>query len=528
MLESLTEFLNGPHAIAALNTLHAALLLSMLVFVCKLAFEGKPRKPAKAGAGYRGIGVAFGLALFATLIYQGAWQLAGFRSRGLMQFMRGHNPRVGAADKQILRGMIRDRNGAPLAMTLPESTWKRAYPLGPAAAHVVGYAHPVYGWSGVERAADAALSGYGTSDTAELARLGKNMLDLERPEGGDVRLTIDAGLQRAAYDLLAGRGGAVVAMRPSDGAILAMASSPSFNPADPSSGMRSGNAAMLNRAAQGLYPPGSTFKIAMALMAADLGKSPRYDCPAEGFRADPKARPIRDSEYTSWKRDGRVWKGWGVIGLGEAFAHSSNVYFARLGTDCGAEQFNSFIDRLGMRDSIVFFDGGSGVVQGNPANIPKLDAGERRQLAQMSIGQGALLLSPLHVAMLTCVVANHGLLAPPRMKTPAPEEEIAARRIVSAKAAGTIAGYMRDAVRRGTGRNADIAGLDVCGKTGTAQAPGGADHAWFTCFAPRDNPRIVVTVIVERGGYGAKSAIPVARALLEKAAALGLVGQGAN
>lgn len=523
MLEHLTEFLNGPHAAIALNTLHVALLLAMLVFLCKLAFAGRRGKAAKGGASFRGIEVAIGIALFAVLIYQGTWQLAGFRSRGLMQFMRGHNPRVGAADKQILRGAIRDRNGTPLARTLPESTWKRAYPLGPAAAHVVGYAHPIYGWSGVERAADAALSGYGIADSTELSQLGKNMLDLRRPEGSDVYVTIDAQLQRAAYDLLARRGGAVVVLRPSDGAILAMASSPSFNPVDPSSGMRSGNAAMLNRAAQGLYPPGSTFKIAMALMAVDIGKTPRFDCPAEGFRADPKARPIRDSEYTSWKRDGRVWKGWGVIGLGDAFAHSSNVYFARLGVECGADQFNSLVDRLGFRENVVFYDGGSGVIQANPANIPRLDAGDRRPLAQMSIGQGEMLLAPLHVAMLTSVVANHGVLVPPRMGAAPPKDEKTSRRVVSAKAADTIAGYMRDAVRRGTGRGADIPGLEVCGKTGTAQAPGGADHAWFTCFAPRSNPKIVVTVIVERGGYGAKSAIPVARAVLEKAVESGIV-----
>ncbi len=523
MLESLTEFLNGPHAVAALNVLHVALLLAMLVFSCKLAFAGRSHKATKAGASFRGIAITIGIALFAVLVYQGTWQLAGFRSRGLMQFMRGHNARVGAADKQILRGIIRDCNGEPLARTLPDSAWKRAYPLGPAAAHVVGYAHPIYGWSGVERAADTALSGCGLADSTELSRLGKNMLDLKRPEGSDITLTIDARLQRTAYDLLAGRGGAVVVLRPSDGAILAMASSPSFNPADPSSGMRSRNAAMLNRAAQGLYPPGSTFKIAMAMMAVDIGKTPRFDCPADGFRADPRAHPIRDSEYSSWKRDGRVWKGWGVIGLNDAFAHSSNVYFARLGIECGADQFNSLIDRLGFRENVVFFDSGSGIIQANPANIPRIGPNERRPLSQMSIGQGAMLLAPLHVAMLTSVVANHGMLVQPRLQANPPQGEIVARRVVSTKAADTIAGYMRDAVRRGTGRGADIAGLEVCGKTGTAQAPGGADHAWFTCFAPQSNPKIVVTVIVERGGYGAKSAIPVARAILDKSAELGFI-----
>ena len=523
MLEFLTDFLNGPHARIALGALHVALLLAIALFAIKLVRARPARQPAKGGANFRAIAWGVGLALVAVLVYQGTWQLAGFRSRGLMEFMRGHNTRAGAADKQILRGAIRDCNGEVLARTAPDSVWGRAYPLGPATAHVVGYAHPVYGWSGVERAADAALSGYGLGDADELSRLGKNMLDLKRPEGSDVTLTIDSRLQRTAYELLAGRAGAIVALRPSDGAILAMVSSPSFNPADPSSGTRSRGAAMLNRAAQGLYPPGSTFKIAMALMAVDIGKSPRFDCPAEGFRAEPKAHPIRDSEYTSWKREGRVWKGWGVIGLNDAFAHSSNVYFARLGLECGADQFNAFVDKLGFRENVVFYDGGSGVIQANPANIPRVGAKDRRPLSQMSIGQGAMLLAPLHVAMLTSVVANRGALAQPRLQAAVPQDGIQTRAVVSRKAADTVAGYMRDTVRRGTGRGADIPGFDVCGKTGTAQAPGGADHAWFTCFAPQSKPAIVVTVIVERGGYGAKSAIPVARAMLEKAAEIGVL-----
>jgi peptidoglycan glycosyltransferase len=538
MLDALSDLLNGPAGRGILTALHALLLVFTALFVFRLA--GASRRAAKSGgtprgaasgkakrrdnkADFRALSRGVGLALAAVLAYQGVWQLTGFRSRGLQRFMRGHNMRQGAADKQVLRGSILDANGEILARTSPETVWRRSYPLGPAAAHVVGYAHPVYGWSGVERAADAALSGCGVAGGDELSRLGRNMLDLKRPEGTDVRITLDARLQRAAYDLLAGRAGAVVALRPSDGAILAMASSPSFDPAQPASGLRGRSAPMLNRTAQGLYPPGSTFKIAMALLASDLGIAPRFDCPAEGFRAEPKAQPIRDSEYTSWKRQGRTWTGWGVIGLADGFVHSSNVYFARLGTHLGPAAFNAFIDRLGIRDNVVFFDSGDGIIQASPAHVPELGEKDRRALAQMSIGQGEMLLAPLHVAMLTAAVANRGELATPRLKAALPPGGPKAKRIVSAKAADAVKAMMRDAVGRGTGRGAHLPGLDVCGKTGTAQAPGGDDHAWFTCFAPGKNPKIVVTVIVERGGYGAKSAVPVARALLEKADELGLL-----
>ena len=124
MLEHLTEFLNGPHAAIALNALHVALLLAMLVFLCKLAFAGRRGKAAKGGASFRGIEVAIGIALFTVLIYQGTWQLAGFRSRGLMQFMRGHNPRVGAADKQTamarrLPGRSRNPHGSAHIRSAP-------------------------------------------------------------------------------------------------------------------------------------------------------------------------------------------------------------------------------------------------------------------------------------------------------------------------------------------------------------------------------------------------------------------------
>ena len=532
MLDALSNLMNGPAGHGILVALHALLLASAALFALRLvrAARRSPGGGAGKGAGKGGTRLlpwGVGIALAAVLAYQGMWQLAGFRSRGLQQFMRGHNARRGAADKQVLRGSILDCNGEILARTSPETVWGRHYPLGPAAAHVVGYIDPVYGWSGVERAAEAPLSGYGVSDGGELAQLGKNMLDLERPAGNDVQLTLDARLQRAAYAQLAGRAGAVVALRPSDGAILAMASSPSFQPANPASGMGGSSGAMVNRAAQGLYPPGSTFKVAMALLASDLGRAPRYDCPAEGFRADPRAGAIHDSEYTSWKREGRTWKGWGVIGLQDAFAHSSNVYFAHLGVDLGADAFNAFVDRLGIRGNVVFFDGGSGVVQANPARIPAVGPKDRRELAQMSIGQGAMLLAPLHVAMLTAAVANRGELAPPRLSAATPPDGAGTRRVASAQAADAVKSMMRAAVSRGTGRGADIPGLDVCGKTGTAQAPGGADHAWFTCFAPAKDPRIVVTVIVERGGYGARSAIPVARSILETADGLGLLGRPA-
>jgi cell division protein FtsI/penicillin-binding protein 2 len=145
-------------------------------------------------------------------------------------------------------------------------------------------------------------------------------------------------------------------------------------------------------------------------------------------------------------------------------------------------------------------------------------------LSQLSIGQGRLLVTPLHLAMLVSAVAADGELWRPRLleteqpfRLPSPLRPETARR---------VRGIMRDAVRTGTGRGADIPGLDVCGKTGTAQNPGGDDHAWFACLAPASNPQFALVVLVENAGYGSRSALPVAAAILREAAARGHIVAG--
>ncbi|MBO7687458.1 MAG: penicillin-binding protein 2, partial [Kiritimatiellae bacterium] len=140
-------------------------------------------------------------------------------------------------------------------------------------------------------------------------------------------------------------------------------------------------------------------------------------------------------------------------------------------------------------------------------------------LAPVAIGQGALQLTPLGVALVTAAVADDGLIVAPTLSETA--KPTLRARPFSFAAAQRVKKMMRAAVRRGTGRPCDVPGLDVCGKTGTAQTGKGADHAWFTCFAPEASPRLVVTVLVEGGGFGAKAAAPVAREILLEAQRLG-------
>lgn len=520
MLQAITTLLNGPYAGTAMLLLRILFFAVFVLAALWLTLAGQ------AGGGARGRGfplLAFVtvVALLALLAYQGSWQLAGFRRVEFMRFMRSHNPRPISLVK---RGAIVDCNGTLLAIDdpLPGDPWRRRYPLGAAAAHAVGYFDPRLGMAGLEQAADLALSGAGGGSLRELNQLGRNLLDHRQAAGNDLHVTLDARLQRKAWELMRDRQGAVVVLRPSDGAIKVLLSMPAFDPTVPGeSSADHDRAPMLNRALQGRYPPGSTFKIIMAALAAESGRAPLFDCPAEGFRAARDASPIRDSEYYLYAREGRVWPGRGRTGLRAGFVHSSNVYFAQLGLAAPPPAFNAIVTRAQLNARVPLFQGESGELAAVAGEVPRVTEGDRRARAQLAIGQGRMLATPLHVALWTAAIAAGGELHAPRLDASAPVQSLG--RLTTVPAAAAVRDMMREAVTSGTGHGADLAGLEVCGKTGTAQAPGGDDHAWFTCFAPLRQPRLVVTVLVERGGYGSRSAVPVARALLEEADRLGLV-----
>lgn len=467
--------------------------------------------------------VLFSLALAAVFFYQAVWQLTGTSNIEMMRFMRRHNRRPNV---EIRRGSILDRNNTVLAIDDPavDNPGHRRYPLGAVAAHVIGFYDPRFGISGIEKAADDRLTGIGGTKTDELKRLGMNIVENRPAEGGDVKLTLDARLQRKAAELMQDRRGAVVVMRPDNGEILTLFSWPSFNPESPGGYYGDANdAPFLNRAIQGKYPAGSTFKVAMACIAADNRMSPVYDTPPSGFSAAKGARPIRDVEYYSWQREGRTWHGFGKIGLKDALVHSSNVYFAQLGVNLPPSAFNGFVEKIGVNSKIPLYTENDVDYSASAGSIETIEAKDRRMRAQLAIGQGTMAISPLHVAMWTSVVANGGLLNPPHLGIGCGIPTNRTVRVVGKAAAENVGSMMREVVKKGTGKNADIPGAGVCGKTGTAQAPGGADHSWFTCFTTQTKPRVVVTVLVERGGYGSKSALPVARGMIEESINLGII-----
>ncbi len=514
------EWLTPERTIVVLWLLRLALMLSLGWLLFRLWRRRGLCSVGDARLPWFGIVLLFA----AVYIYQASWQLTGFRSEDLARFMRRYDKRAPDGAARVRRGRIVDRNGVPLAANYPGSSAARAYPLGAAAAHLVGYSDSLYGKIGLERCADDFLQGRAVPSLRDAERIGHNIVNRNNMRGGELRLTLDSRLQREASQLLGERTGAVVVMDPRDGGILALASTPSFNPSQLGTDLfgRSG-APMLNRALHGRYPPGSVFKIIMSAFAADAGIDRQRNCPADGYRAAPRARPIRDHEYYTYKRRGGVWPGHGVIGIRDALAHSSNVYFAQVGVDLGGPAFLERVKPLGIGESIVVYAGSSGTLSTSKGNLPALTSSDRRGSAQVAIGQGSLLLTPLHVALMTSGIAAGGDVCAPRLLLH--QDPLSMGRICSEATAGKVRQLMRNVVKAGTGRGADIAGLDVAGKTGTAQAPGGADHSWFVCMAPTDSPRIVVVVLIERGGYGSVSALPVASKLLKACDRFGYFGE---
>lgn len=466
------------------------------------------------------------LGFAAVFVYQGTWQIAGFTRPDFLSFMKKYNRRPDNPATQRVRGRILDRHGVVLAADDPDRPLRRRYPLGAATGHLVGYLDPKYGMTGVEAAEHPYLEGTTTATPEEKERFNRNLLQRDgQLLGNDLTLTVDARLQQEAARLLSGRRGAVVVLDPRRGDVLALASAPAFDPnrltpdlfaADP---VRS---PLLNRALQGLYPPGSSFKIVVAALALEKGVDVQFDCPASGFVPAPGQAAIRDHEYYEAQRRGRAWGGHGRLGLGRALAKSSNVYFAQLGAHLGLSALAQQAARFQFNQTVTLLAGSANELRFKPGTLPDLKAGDRGAAAQIAIGQGSLLASPMGMAMAAAAIANEGRMVKPRLTTRTPPELLAG--CTSPSAARRLRTLMRSVVTDGTGRGADVPGLQVAGKTGTAQTPRGDDHAWFVALAPADKPVLVVAVLVEHGGYGAAAAVPVAAGLLKKAKEIGWFG----
>ncbi len=467
-----------------------------------------------------------GLALLfaAVLGYQASWQLTGVFRPEFVAFMQSHDRREFNPAHRIQRGRILDRTGEILALSEQHlGQVLRLYPYGPAVAHAVGYSHPQFGVTGAEAAANVRLNGGDADSLAAWGELGRHLLAKGKAlRGQDLVLNLDTRLQITALKGLGSRRGAVMALRPRDGAILVMASAPSFDPnrIGPELFQPDGATPLLNRATQGFYPPGSTFKVVEAAMAIEGGFRGTINCPADGYTTSRRYPKIRDHEYYSGARGGKRWAGRSNLSLTTAFVESSNVFFAQLGVRLGREALFGAGDRFGFDQKIRLYPGRDRAGTMSTGRIPRLAKNDLYGLAQASIGQGRLLATPAHMALIAAAVANGGLAMRPRLLAGEPPAPLGG--YMAADTAVRLTKMMRKVVADGTAKGIDVPELAIAGKTGTAENPRGKDHSWFIGFAPARDPELAVAVLVEHGGYGSAAAAPIARDLLLQAHELGV------
>ena len=415
-------------------------------------------------------------------------------------------------------------------------------------AHVVGYlgeptpaehdrddslaAGDLVGRSGVELLRDRRLRGnHGERIVVVDSRgrlMGEDVRRADAEPGESVTLTIDLRLQQLAESLLADKAGAIVALDPRDGAVRAMVSSPSFDPnrfagrlsqEDWDRIVHAPGKPLQNRAIQNTYPPGSVFKIVMAVAGL-----------AEGL-LDPEERVYCSGATRLYDRRWRCWqrRGHGFVDLRGALQHSCDTYFYRQGVKIGIEVIAAYARRLGLggRTGVELPGESEGLVPD-----PEWSRDRRGypwypgETVSVAIGQGPLLTSPLQVAVMTAAVANGGFRVRPYLVAGGgePPEPLG----LDAEVIAFVAEALANVVANGTGRSARTPVVAVAGKTGTAQVvaqetwirsedlpPDQADHAWFTSYAPVDAPELVVVVFVENGGRGSEAAAPLARELIE-------------
>jgi len=442
-----------------------------------------------------------------------------------------NNPRLIAEEYPRARGtnLFRSNPVARSVETDDRLKYLRRYSAGKLYAPATGFYSLVYGSTGIEQELNSVLSG--TDDSLFVRRV-IDLLTGTQPKGGSVKLTLDAKAQRVAYQGLQETGGkgAVVAIDPTTGAILALVSSPSFDPnllashspADVRenyerlSTMKS--KPMLNRALRQTYPPGSTFKIVTTAAALESGQ---YSADSEVNNDAELDLPQTTATLPNYNN--RPCGPDGSATLTQALMYSCNVAFGQIGLDLGADALKQQAEKFGFNEA--FEVPMRSVASRFPENL------NEPQTAQAAIGQFDVRATPLQMAMVAATVANGGRLMAPYLvqELRAPDTSIletAQQRelgtAISPQTASTIAQMMTDVVDEGTGSNAQIEGVKVAGKTGTAQTgPNQPPHAWFVSFAPSDNdPKVAVAVVIEDGGgqpeiSGNTLAAPIARKVME-------------
>jgi peptidoglycan glycosyltransferase len=478
-------------------------------------------------------GVGLIVALVVATTYWQAWAAGDLADRQDNQIER-------VAQFTIKRGEIRSR-GLDFARNRAEKVggrtlYFREYPQRGLAAHVHGYSTQSRFRTGLER----SMNDYLTGQNANLSTVLDTTLDRLKGatiEGNDLVLTLHPGGQRAALDALGSRCGAVVALEVATGKVLAMASSPTYDPNlvegsfDRVTGVRADCKrpdALLNRATAGLYAPGSTFKVLTAAAAIDSG---RFQ-PSSSF-VDPGYCEVYGKRVNNYDTSSPF----GRLDLATALKHSVNSVFCNIGKELGAKLLVDYAKRFGFYSTPPLETPSnerapSGLYDGTELFDPKEDTDV--DPGRFAFGQERLLVTPLQMAMLAGTIANNGVVMRPYVvdRIVAPDGSIVVRtkreelgRAVKPETAQAVAAMMREAVEGGTGTAARIPGVTVGGKTGTAETGiAGLNTTWFISYAGRTRPEIAIAVVVEQqNSTGGQTAAPVARDVLQA-----LLGDRAN
>jgi len=460
----------------------------------------------------------FLVVLFALLIAATSWSSV-IGAKGLQDNPYNRRPLLLA--QRIPRGLILARDGTKLADNRHTGSGEtlryfRTYPTGSLFSHAVGYSYVSRGSAGVEKSFNRELTGQENEFKSLVDQFGGGT-----KEGDDVHTTLDPKAQRAAISALGGQRGSIVAVEPSTGAIRVMYSYPDYDPnripgqygqlnADASS-------PLFNRATQARYPPGSTFKVVTAAAALDTHR----------YTPDSLISGRNNKIISGVPLQNDFGQDFGTLSLTDALTHSVNTVFGEVGEKVGKDTMFKYMSRFGFgsrlgldypRDEIT----PSGVFQGQRV----LGATDSVDIGRVAIGQERLQVTPLQMAMVASAVANGGRMMEPRLvdRVVAPDGTVREQfnpkehaQVISGQTASELGQMMSKVVQEGTGTASALSGIQVAGKTGTAEVVRGTtNQAWFIAFAPVNQPRIAIAVTVERtSGQGGTVAAPIAKQVME-------------
>ncbi len=443
------------------------------------------------------------IVLFALLVaFTSRWSV--FEAEALRD--NPNNRRLLFEEQRIKRGIIRAADGTVLAAnrTLSQDRYERRYPTGELFAHPVGFSSLDRGRIGLEDYYNDALTGRRSDAIGALERL-LGPQDV----GDDLRTTLAPQAQEVAFQSLAGRPGAVVALDVKTGAVRVMAATPSYNPNDPKT------AKTFNRATQGRFPPGSTMKTVTATAALDTGK----------YTPDSTVSGKNNQVISGTPLQNFGGEDFGDITLSDALTNSVNTVWAKVAEDLGRKTMADYMEKFGFyEDPPMDYPDDQMLPSGEVGRSGRLLSPTSGQIdvGRMGIGQDKLLVTPLQMATVAQTIANGGMRMKPRLvekvvdpdgrtiDEPLPEE---AERVMSEKAASDLQQMMRNVVEQGTGTAARLEGVNVSGKTGTAEVGDGTDDLWFIGFTDK----VAVVAMLERqtGGTGGANAAPIAADVLK-------------